>query len=79
MTLITSAEQDVIGKLIVEVEDAISQIGKVIGTGHPAVKSLKDARGFLTGLRDGGYWCAPGRQQPGPASTRTGDLSDDRE
>jgi hypothetical protein len=57
LTAITGDEHKVIVKLIAEVEDAITDIGRVLGD-DAVITALTNTRDVLRGIRDAGQWCA---------------------
>jgi hypothetical protein len=56
MTPITAQEHQVINKLIAEAEDAVLDIGRVLGDDDPVITGLRNARDWLRGFRDAGQW-----------------------
>jgi hypothetical protein len=67
LTRITDDEHKVIVKLIAETEDAITDIGRVLGD-DAVITALTNARDVLRGIRDAGQWCAfarPARRASG--------------
>jgi hypothetical protein len=57
LTAITGDEHKVIVKLIAEVEDATTDVGRVLGD-DAVITALTNTRDVLRGIRDAGHWCA---------------------
>jgi predicted Holliday junction resolvase-like endonuclease len=63
----------VIEKCIVEADDTIAEIAKVLGAEDEAVNGIRNARDWLRGLRDTGVWNA--NHVTGPETITTEDLT----
>jgi len=60
VTPFSDQERTVIEKLLVEIDDLITDMTTVLGSGEePAVLDVRTAQAWLRGFRDTGRWCAP--------------------